>query len=70
MGLGEAILLIVGIILIVIGVVILNASADVETEEGSIEDTLMKVPTTLGWGLLIGGIILAIIGFISLIGIL
>ncbi len=68
MSIGSVILLIVGIIFIIIGAAVLNASADVETEEGSIEDTLMKIPNTIGIGLVIGGIILFILGLLSLLG--
>ena len=67
MSLGSVILIIVGIIFIIIGAAVLNASADVKTEKGSIEETLMKIPNTIAIGLIIGGIILFILGLLSLL---
>ena len=58
------ILLIVGIIFIIVGAAILNASSSVKTTEGSIENSLMKIPTTLGWGFILGGILLIVIAIL------
>ena len=60
-AIGAVFLLIVGVIFIIVGAAILSASSDVKTSPGSIEDTLMKVPKTLGVGFILGGILLIVI---------
>jgi len=56
--------IILGFILIIAGVIILSISSKVQTEERSIEESVMNVPKELGYGLILAGIILLIVGFL------
>lgn len=57
-----------GFIFFIAGIITLNASLNIKTEQGSLEQNLMGVPIVIGLASFIAGIILIIWGLLLIFG--
>ena len=65
--LGGFIVLFVGIIFIFVGITIVNITPDEQFEQGSIEELLVEIPDAIGWGCILGGALVLLMGFLVIL---